>query len=325
MLKTPLIHLVTHPFYQKHDTGGGDHPEVPARMTTIYERLHKNPLGQAITMVEPQKADRAQILSCHQEAYLFRFEEAALSGRSYIDHPDNQICYESYEAAQFAAGAGIAGVDLLERGDANFVFCCVRPPGHHAEPAKALGFCFFNNCAIAARYWQQAYGKEKIAIFDFDAHHGNGIQSIFEQDPTVFYLSIHEHPTFSFPGSGWAEEIGIAEGKGKTLNIPLPPGAGDDYILAALNQKIEPALANFAPEAIIVAAGFDGHILDDMSDLSYSTELYGQLGARVATWAGRYCQGKVLSILEGGYHLQSLADGVAHYITGLAAREQKED
>lgn len=324
MTQLQPIHFITHPFYQEHDTGGGDHPEIPARMTAIYERLNANPFGTDFTRKEPRKAGRQIIQTCHQESYLFRFEEAALSGRSYLDHPDNQICFHSFEAALLSAGAGLVGVDLLEQGNTGLVFCCVRPPGHHAEPDKALGFCFFNNCAIAARYWQQSYGKRKIAIFDFDAHHGNGIQSIFEEDPDVFYISIHEHPTFSFPGSGWAEEIGLAHGKGKTMNIPLPPGADDNYVFSALTNKIGPALADFMPEAIIVAAGFDGHVLDDMSDLAYSSEIYQQLGKTIASWARRYCHGKVLSILEGGYHLESLAECVELYLVGLAENINKE-
>jgi acetoin utilization deacetylase AcuC-like enzyme len=186
-----------------------------------------------------------------------------------------------------------------------------------------MGFCFFNNAAIAARYWQQAYDRKRILILDWDAHHGNGIQAAFEDDPAVFYVSIHEHPTFSFPGTGWAEETGSGQGAGATLNVPLPPGAGDAMLLTALAETVEPAVVRFQPDAMIAAAGFDGHHGDDMSRLAYSTQLYGQLGKIMAGWADRFCQGRLLSVLEGGYHCECLADSVEAYLVGLTeARPQ---
>jgi acetoin utilization deacetylase AcuC-like enzyme len=254
----------------------------------------------------------------HDNEYLYRFEEAALSGHLDIDHPDNQICYETFEVAMLSASAGINGIDLLESGEAQTVYCNIRPPGHHAERRLALGFCFFNNVLIAALYWQKKYHK-RVLIIDWDAHHGNGIQSGVESDPGIFYVSIHEHPTFSFPGTGYAEHTGIADGKGTILNIPLPPGATDDSVISALNEIIGPAVKKYAPEAIVIAAGFDGHQLDDMSGLAYSTNLYAQLGVYMNVWAGQFCNGKTLSILEGGYHLEALAASVEAYLAGLAA------
>ncbi len=316
--------IVTHPGYAAHDTGGGEHPETPERLRVLLASLAASPLGPTLRRVEPGKAGRDWLTTFHDEEYLFRFEESALSGKTYIDHPDNQICYETYETALLAAGAGLAGIDLLEKG-ANQVFCALRPPGHHAERNMALGFCFLNNSVLAARYWQQRHGRRKIAVIDWDAHHGNGIQSAFEEDPEVFYISIHEHPTFSFPGSGYAEETGTGRGKGTTLNIPLPPGAGDQLVLQAFRQKIRPALAAFRPERIIVSAGFDGHLQDDMSGLAYSTELYAWLGGEMAALAGEYCQGKLLSILEGGYHLASLAESATAYLSTLSTPASKED
>ena len=246
-----------------------------------------------------------------------RFEEVALSGRSYLGHPDNQLCYETYEIALLAAGAGLTGIDLIEKEPNDSIFCSVRPPGHHAEKSIALGFCFLNNVAVAARYWQQEYSRQKIAIVDFDAHHGNGIQSAFEEDPDILYISTHEHPTFSFPGTGYAEERGTGSGKGTTLNIPLLPGAGDLEVRKAFAEQIEPTLVKFRPDAIIIAAGFDGHKFDDMSGLSFSTELYGHLGRRIASLGENLCNGRVLSILEGGYHLPSLATSVGAYCKGI--------
>lgn len=319
MPKFRAISFISHPDYLQHDTGGGEHPEVAERVVAIGNRLRHSPLAPHLQEVLPRKAERQWIQTCHSEAYLMRFEEATLSGRGYLCHPDNTICYESYEIALLAAGGGLTGIDQLESGAAELAFCCVRPPGHHAEESVALGFCFFNNAAIAARYWQQAYVRQRVLIVDWDAHHGNGIQAAFESDPTVLYVSIHEHPTYSFPGTGYAEEIGSGPGKGTIVNIPLLPGAGDEQVLHALATKVGPAVAQFKPEAIIVAAGFDGHRLDDMSGLAYSTELYEQLGRLMGEWGRIYGQGRVLTILEGGYHLDSLSGSVEAYLTGLAA------
>ena len=314
---------ISHAAAMEHDTGSSEHPEVKERLLALEDRLQNSLLTPMMTKVETVKAERHWLLTCHDERYLYRFEEAALAGRTSIDHSDNQICFESYEAACLSASAGPTGIDLLENGEADRVFCGVRPPGHHAEKASALGFCFFNNCGIAARYWQQAHGRKKIVIIDWDAHHGNGIQSAFEHDPTVFYISIHEHPTFSFPGTGWAEENGLGEGKGTTLNIPLSPGADDAMVLKVLNEKVGPALEAFQPDAMIVAAGFDGHLLDDMSGLAYTTTLYGQLGVFMNVWAQQYCNAKILSILEGGYHIEAMAASAEAYIAGIAAKPPK--
>jgi len=310
--------IVTHPRYLDHDTGGDGHPEVPKRMKVIWERLDNGPLSNIIHRVSPEPAAREWLLSVHTQDYLLRLEEACLSGKQMLGHPDNRISYDTYEVALLAAGAGIKGIDLMEHNEAERVFCCVRPPGHHAEASIALGFCFINNVAVAARYWQKVYGKKRILIFDYDAHHGNGVQECFDQDPNVFYISIHEHPTFSFPGTGYAYETGTGKGKGTTLNIPLLPGAGDKEIMKALKKQITCAVENFKPQALIVAAGFDGHELDDMSGLCFSTNVFGHIGTYVDAWATRYCEGKSLTLLEGGYHLKTLAMGVETYLGGLS-------
>jgi acetoin utilization deacetylase AcuC-like enzyme len=317
------IHVVYDPFFLRHDTGGDDHPESPARLLTLIDRFNNCAFTDKIQFVPPRKDTHEWILAVHRSEYLNRFEEASLSGRSYIDHPDNQICYDSYAVAMLATGSGPAAIDCIENGEGT-AFCCVRPPGHHAEQSMALGFCFLNNCAIAARYWQKRYGRKKLLIFDFDAHHGNGIQTCFEEDPDVFYISIHEHPTFSFPGTGYAEDKGIGAGTGTTLNISLPPGSKDSAVQKAIAAKIAPAVEEFKPEAIIVAAGFDGHVHDDMSGLAYSTALFGELAAWAASWAKTHCQAKILTILEGGYHLESLADGVETYLSRLNQELFKE-
>jgi len=317
MASQPHITLITDPFLLLHDTGGNEHPEVPERLKVIEQRLRQGHLNPYLEITGTRPAARDDLMAFHSEAWLFRFEEAALSGRTYIDHPDNQVCYESYEAAIISAGTGLTGVDLVENGRGETVFCSTRPPGHHAEPNMPFGFCFFNNCVIAARYWQKKYGRQRICVLDFDAHHGNGIQTAFEEEAESLYISIHEHPSFSYPGTGYAEERGLGEGIGTIVNVPLSPGAGDRKVLEALDGRISEKLAEFRPEALIVAAGFDGHRLDDMSGLNYSTGLYRILGEHIRRWAGLHTAGRVVSILEGGYHLQALAEGVESYLSGL--------
>ena len=184
------IHLITSPFFLQHDTGLDDHPEQPERLASILSCLEKGPLATSITQKTPRAATRQEVTMVHDEDYLLRFEDACLSGREYFGHTDNRICYETWQIAFLAAGAGLTGVDLLESASSELIFCAARPPGHHAEAGLPLGFCFFNNVAIPVRYWQEQYGKERILIFDFDAHHGNGIQEIFDEDSGI---NVYQH------------------------------------------------------------------------------------------------------------------------------------
>ena len=300
----------------EHATWGG-HPETRDRVTAVCGRLRTGNLAPSLTEKSPRAVAWPELLEAHDAEYLLRFEEAALSGREWFDHRDNQIGEASYQAALLAAGAGPTAIDLIEAGRSPLAFCAVRPPGHHAERSRALGFCFLNNVVIAARHWQKAHGRLRVLVFDFDAHHGNGIQHAFEADPNVLYVSLHEHPIFSFPGTGFAEETGIGPGEGATLNIPLLPGAGDADALEALEKRVDPAVRAFRPEAIVVAAGFDGHFLDNMSGLGYSTDLFRRLGRAVSHWAADLADGRALTLLEGGYHLGALCDGVEQYLLGL--------
>lgn len=313
--------LITDPAYSRHDTGGGDHPEIAERLQVIREALDQSSFAQNIHIAVPRPASRAELLAFHDEAWLFRFEEAVLSGRTYVDHPDNQVCYESYAIAMLSAGAGLSGIDQVERGQVgNVVFCLTRPPGHHAEANQPFGFCFFNNCVIAARYWQNHYGRTRVAVFDFDAHHGNGIQSALESENNSAYVSIHEHPSFSFPGTGWEEERGLGSGKGSILNLPLPPGAGDAQVQRLL-PRIRLFLEEMQPDALVVGAGFDAHVEDDMSGLAYTTPLYQELGRFVRALGRDICSGRVVSILEGGYHLPRLGECATAYLAGLLQEE----
>jgi len=312
----PLI-IVDDQRFLQHDTGGGDHPETPARLQVIRRSLKSSDCYPALSFLSPQAATRSDLTRVHSENWLFRFEESVLAGQTYIDHFDNQVCYDSYDIACLAAGAGISAIDLIEEGKGDNIFCLVRPPGHHAERSVPFGFCFFNNCVVAARYWQHKYHKRRVLIFDFDAHHGNGIQSAFEEESDSYYISIHEHPSFSYPGTGYGDEHGMGDGKGTILNLPLSPGANDGDVENLLKKVILPKLEEWQPEAIIIAAGFDAHIADDMSGLHYSTDLYFTLGRQVKSWANRFTNGKLLSILEGGYELSVLGDSVEAYVRGI--------
>jgi acetoin utilization deacetylase AcuC-like enzyme len=314
-----LLTFITDSRFLDHDTGS-DHPEIPARLQAILATLEQNDSLSSLKFQSSRPPERRWLQAVHDEGWLFRFEEAVLSGRTSIDHADNQICYDSYEVAALAAGAGLTAIDLLEQGQTEQAFCLVRPPGHHAERVRPFGFCFFNNCVVAARYWQQQYGRKRIVVFDFDAHHGNGIQSAFEREADSLYVSIHEHPSFSYPGTGYSDEKGFGDGRGSIVNLPISPGAGDEQFLALLNGPVAETIAQWQPDAMIVAAGFDGHRADEMSGLFYSTGLYEKIGQSVRRWSNLHCGGRLLSILEGGYELTVLGESVEAYVQGLLSR-----
>ncbi len=318
------VTIISDPAYSKHDTGGGEHPEIPERLQVIEDALQESPLRPLLSRVSAKSATRSQLLVFHTEDWLFRFEEAVLRGKTYIDHPDNQVGYESYDIATLSAGAGLVGVDTVEADRDTVVFGLSRPPGHHAEPNMPFGFCFFNNCVIAARYWQEQYHRKRICIIDFDAHHGNGIQTAFEEDPDAAYISIHEHPSFSYPGTGWPEETGLGPGKGTLLNLPLLPGAGDEQVRETF-APIVSFIERFQPEALVVGAGFDAHVDDDMSGLAFSTEIYTELGMFVAELAHNFTQGRLLSLLEGGYNIERLGSCTALFLQGIVRYRQENN
>jgi acetoin utilization deacetylase AcuC-like enzyme len=237
-----------------------------------------------------------------------------------FDHPDNQICKDSYDIALLAVGGILKTIDLLMEGQLDNAFCAVRPPGHHAEANRALGFCYFNNVAIAAKYLQEQWGIQRVGIVDFDAHHGNGTQQAFIGDPTVFYYSIHEHPSFSFPGTGREFERGIDEGYGFTLNSPVLPGQGDEAYQELLPRDLFPAFASFKPEVILLSAGFDAHADDDMSNINLSTEGYSWIMQSLVELADEHANGRLISILEGGYSLKRLPELIKNHVEILLGK-----
>jgi len=306
--------------YQLHKTGRY-HPEIPERLARIYQGIQEAGLLSHLTRIEASPADMRYIELVHDRHYIQRFEAACKNGDSIFDNPDNQMCPQTYEIALLAVGGILDVVDRLMAGELDNAFCAVRPPGHHAEINKAMGFCYFNNVAIAARYLQNRYGIVRIGIVDFDVHHGNGTQHIFEGDSTVFYYSIHEHPSFAYPGTGREFESGKDFGYGYTKNTPVLPGQGDAEYKQLIEKELIPAFMTFKPELILVSAGFDAHVDDDMSDIKLSTEAFSWIMQQVVALARQHSKGRVISILEGGYSLKRLPELAANHVEILLNAE----
>ena len=291
------------------------HPESPLRAEAIYKFLLSGPLKEEIETQTPRTATFEELSLVHEKDHLLAFEEACLRGRSTFGGSDNQISFDTFEVARLAAGAALTAVDLACRGE-KISFCPVRPPGHHALPNRALGFCFLNNCALAARYWLSRYGATRLAILDWDAHHGNGIQEIFYEDPRVLYVSLHEDPRQSFPGTGRPEERGAGPGEGYNFNFPLPPGAGDEKCLEIFEQEIMPLLEDFSPAGLIIACGFDAHRDDELSFLNFTSQAFYEMSKRLGGFA-RAKDISVISLLEGGYELEALVVCAERHLQGL--------
>ena len=300
-----------------HDTGGY-HPESPERLKVIRKRLADSGILEKLILIGASKANQRWIEEVHNIHYIVRFDEACIAGFTEFDHPDNAICRESYDIAFLAVGGVLNAIDMVMKNEIDNAFCAVRPPGHHAEADKPMGFCYFNNVAIGAKYVQKEYGIKRVAIIDFDVHHGNGTQHIFDRDPTVFYYSIHEHPSFAYPGTGREFEVGIGEGDGDTINSPILPGRGDEEYRRLLMQDLVPAMKKFKPEFIILSAGFDAHESDLMSDTNLSTDGYDFVSEVIMNLANRFTDGRVVSVLEGGYNLEILPTLVENHIKMLA-------
>ena len=299
--------------YHQHQTGRY-HPEVPERLARIYQGIQEAGLLSQLTRIEARPAEMKWIELVHDRSYIQRFEAACKNGQCIFDSPDNQMCAQTYETALLAVGGILDVVDRLMAGNLDNAFCAVRPPGHHAETNKAMGFCYFNNVAIAARYLQNRYGIARVGIVDFDVHHGNGTQHIFEGDSTVFYYSIHEHPSFAYPGTGRDFERGKDFGYGYTKNTPVLPGQGDAEYKHLIQKDLIPAFKAFKPEVILVSAGFDAHEDDDMSDIKLSTDAFSWIMENVVAMARQHSRGRVISILEGGYSLKRLPELAANHV-----------
>jgi len=310
MRKTGYLHDMR---YMLHDTGPY-HPEMPERLMAIYDGIKSGGLLEHLTIIPATRADLKWIETIHDKGYIRRFEEVCLAGHYTFDDQDNSICIESYETAFLAVGGILDTIDMVMEGKIENAFCAVRPPGHHAERNKAMGFCYFNNVAIAARYLQMKWGIQRVGIIDFDVHHGNGTQHLFETDPTVFYYSIHQHPSFAYPGTGRDFESGALEGKGFTKNSMVLPGQGDDIYKMLIQKDLVPAFDHFEPEVVIVSTGFDAHEDDEMSDINVTTQGFSWIMETIMQLSDQYAKGKVISVLEGGYCIPRLAELARNHV-----------
>ncbi len=308
--------FVYHPAYLEHDMGAG-HPESPNRLRAIVQQLERSGTAARLTTIAPRKAEDEWITQVHTPSYVAALNEhAPTSGRLSLD-PDTSMSPGSLHAAYLAAGGALAAVDAIMAKQVDHVFCAVRPPGHHAEAGRAMGFCLFNNVAIAARYIQQKHGLKRVLIVDWDVHHGNGTQHSFEDDPSVLFFSTHQFP--HYPGTGRATERGRGAGEGFTINVPMEAGEGDDTYHAMFLKSLVPAADEFKPEFVIISAGFDAHKDDPLASMGLTEAGYEDLTAIVAGIAKRHAQGRIVSSLEGGYNLTALAASVDAHIKALLA------
>jgi acetoin utilization deacetylase AcuC-like enzyme len=309
MGKTSFLY---NPLYLKHDTHS--HPENSGRLEAIYGKVQDSDIYQDLTFTEPRQATAEQIARNHDAGYIERVSTAWAEGMSNLD-ADTVISKDSYEAAVLAAGAGLTAVDLVVDGNADNAFCAVRPPGHHAEQDRAMGFCLFNNVAIAARYAIEEKELNRVFIFDWDVHHGNGTQHSFYNDPSVYYASAHQYPFY--PGTGDADETGSGDGLGTTLNFPMRAYSGDEDYMDHIENKLIPEMIRFKPDLIIISAGFDAHQRDPLANIELTTECFGDMTDRIKLAADEICGGRLISMLEGGYDYQALSDSVLTHLKHL--------
>jgi acetoin utilization deacetylase AcuC-like enzyme len=296
---------------REHDTGPG-HPEQIARWDAAVRGLGELPL----TPAEPRAAAFDELALCHTPAYIRSTERDVHAGLSSLTTGDTDISPRSFLAASRGAGLCLNAVDLVMRAEAGNAFCIVRPPGHHATPNRGMGFCLFNNVAVAARYAQQRYGVERVMIADWDVHHGNGTQDIFYEDPSVFFFSTHQSPWY--PGTGDLEETGSGAGKSTTLNCPFPAGSGREQILGAFRGKLSPLMDQFRPDLVLLSAGFDSRAGDPLGHFRLTDADFGELTDIVLEIADKHAGGRVISVLEGGYNLAGLTKAVSAHAHTLA-------
>jgi acetoin utilization deacetylase AcuC-like enzyme len=325
------------PRFVDHRTGP-THPERPDRIRAVAAAVRKAglidspapfpdfdldfgplpaPPARLIELPEPPPADEKWLLAVHPQQYIDHIRHVCAVGGGVLDQGDTPVGPESFEIARVATGAVLSCCDAVVSGQVRRAFAAVRPPGHHAEPLHPMGFCLFANVSIAARYLQRSHGVGRIAIVDFDVHHGNGTQAVFEADPSVLFISLHQDPRTCYPGTGYAHEVGVDAGRGFTLNLPFPPGTEDDAYVSAMRDRVLPRLDEFRPEFLLISAGFDAHTDDPLAQIELSEEAFGKMTAMLVESAERHCAGRIVSALEGGYNLRALGRSVVRHLIAL--------
>ncbi len=302
--------------FLEHLTGQG-HPERPDRLRAIMQGLSDAGLLDRLQRPAFRLADLNVIKRLHDPDYVEHCFRACRNHVPFIDTPDSAICEDSADIAQLAVGGVIQAAELVWVGEYDNAFCAVRPPGHHAEAGESMGFCLFGNIALAAEDLIRKFGLQRVAIVDFDVHHGNGTQHLLEERSDVLFISIHQDPMTLFPGTGFGNETGKCDGEGFTLNVPLMPGCGDDHYKQAFESQIIPKLDAFAPQFVLVSAGFDAAKQDPLAQMNVTTEGYAWMTRQLIDVAKRHCGGKLVSVLEGGYDLDALSQGVVAHVGAL--------
>src|SRR5271155_4172149 len=299
--------LAADPICKEHQTGS-HHPERPQRFDAALDALD----GLDLVRLEPRLATEDELALCHSRSYIRLVERGVTSGFHELSTGDTIISPRSLDAATRATGGALNAVDAVMSGQARNAFCIVRPPGHHASAIRGMGFCLFDNIAIAARYAQKKHGVDRVLIADWDVHHGNGTQDIFYSDGSVFFFSTHQHPWY--PGTGMADETGEGKGAGRTLNCPLPAGSGRAEILGAFEERLMPAAEQFKPDLVLISAGFDSRIDDPLGNFLLNDADFADLTRVMLEIADKHAHGRLVSVLEGGYSLTGLACGVRAHV-----------
>jgi acetoin utilization deacetylase AcuC-like enzyme len=298
MAKTAVIFS---PIYYRHNPGG-DHPESARRLGVIINELKKGRLSKSKNwrFVEPEKARISDVELVHERDYIRLVEAICKSGGGLLDSGDTVTSRESFEVALYAVGGALKAINLVMEKKFRNAFALVRPPGHHAERFNAMGFCIFNNVAIATRYLLKRFDVGRILVLDIDAHHGNGTQETFYETNKVLYISLHQDPR-GFPGTGFTDEVGEGEGLGYKVNVPLPFGTGDQIYQKAFREIAAPIIVQYKPQFMLISAGLDGHYADPVASLSLSILSYQKIYETIVSLSSKMCEGKIVSVLEGGY------------------------
>ncbi|MFH1288814.1 MAG: histone deacetylase [bacterium] len=310
--------LIYHPDFLKHDTG--HHPENKLRLIKTIEHFRKTGILPRLFLIPFKKTTEENLLLVHTQEQINYVKNSHKQNLAYLD-PDTPISEDSYETALLAVGGVLETVRQVSDKNIKNAFCLIRPPGHHSTPARSMGFCLFNNASIAARYLQKYLNHQRILIIDWDAHHGNGTQEAFYDDPTVLYFSTHHYPFY--PGTGSSEEKGVKNGFGYNINVPLPSGSGDSEYISAFENYLLPAVEKFKPEFILISAGFDAHIEDPLGGMAVTNEGFKILTKIVTDIAKKYCDNKIVSLLEGGYNLKTLPQTIAVHLEELISQNSQ--